>query len=186
VTWRAKGTDPKNLWIPEEVGCRLQEDVLSCNSGMVQEEYLQKNYDPRKEVTATRMKITCCAGHRRRRQNEDDIELETPKRTENRRWKYSECNNGIRDKGLKQRLRGNKQMKDPTTNRIEGWSQGKRAPQGIGGTLKKDIYEISSEIMEHVVGTSSRLPKMKNWNLWRGWPPQKQKRKQQIEEEPVN
>jgi hypothetical protein len=31
-------------------------------------------------------------------------------------------------------------MKDPTTNGIEGWSQGKRAPQGIGGIRKKDIY----------------------------------------------
>jgi hypothetical protein len=83
------------------------------------------NCGPLKEVTATGMKITRCAGHRRRRQNEDNIELETPKRTDkNRRWKYSERNNDIRDKGLKQRLRGNKQIKDRTTNGIEGWSQG--------------------------------------------------------------
>jgi hypothetical protein len=54
-------------------------------------------------------------------QNEDSVEQETPKREgENRRWKYAECNNGIRDRGLKQRLQGGKQTKDPTTNGIEG------------------------------------------------------------------
>jgi hypothetical protein len=76
-------------------------------------------------------------------------------------------------------------MKDPTRNGIEGWSQGKRAHQGIGGIRKKDIYEIFSEkIMEHVVGTSGGLPKMKNWILWRGRLPPKRKR-ERIEEEPV-
>jgi hypothetical protein len=77
-------------------------------------------------------------------------------------------------------------LKDPTTNGIEGWSQGKRAHQGIEGIRKKDIYEIfRQKIMEHVVGTSGGLPKMKNWNLWRGRPPPKRKRKQRIDEEPV-
>jgi hypothetical protein len=69
-----------------------------------------------RKVTATGMKITRCAGHRRMGQNEDSIEQETPKRMEENRRKYSACSNGIRDKGLKQRLRGNKQMKDPSTN----------------------------------------------------------------------
>jgi hypothetical protein len=138
----------------------------------------QRNCGPRKDVTAAGIKITLCAGHRRMRQNEDNIEQETPKRTEkNRRWKYSECNNGIRDRVPKQRQRGSNQMKYPTTNGIEGWSQGKRASQGIGGIRIKNIYEISSEkIMEHVVGTSSRLPNMKNWTLWRGRPPPKRKK----------
>jgi hypothetical protein len=61
-------------------------------------------------------------------------------------------------------------MKDPTTNGIEGWSQGKRAPQGMGGIRKNDINEIFSEIMEHVDGTSNGLPKMRKWTLWRGRP----------------
>jgi hypothetical protein len=29
----ARETDPRNLWIPDEVGCRLQEGILSRNSG---------------------------------------------------------------------------------------------------------------------------------------------------------
>jgi hypothetical protein len=56
----------------------------------------QINCGPQKEVTAAGMKITRFAGHRRMGQ-------ETPKWTEeNRRWKYPECNNDIRDRDLKQ------------------------------------------------------------------------------------
>jgi hypothetical protein len=97
---------------------------------------------------------------------------------ENRLWKYPECKNGIRYKGLKELLQDSKQTKDPTTNGTEGWSQGKRTHQRIGGIRKKDIYEIFSEkIMEHVVGTSSRLQKIrKDWTLWRGRPPPKRKK----------
>jgi hypothetical protein len=42
---RGKGTDPRRLWILEEVGCRLQEDVPSCSSGTAQEKHLQENSD---------------------------------------------------------------------------------------------------------------------------------------------
>jgi hypothetical protein len=64
----------------------------------------------------------------------ENVVRETPKRTEeNRRWKYPECKNGTRYKGLKQLLQGSKQMMDPTPNGIEGWSQGKRTHQRIGG-----------------------------------------------------
>jgi hypothetical protein len=138
----------------------------------------QRNHGPPKEVTTAGIKITRCAGHRRMEKKEDNAEQETPKRSEeNRCWKYPERNTGIRDRGLKQRLRGSKQTKDPTMNDIEGWSQGKRAPQGIGGIRRKDIYEISSEkIMDHAVGTSSGLPKIRKWHLWRGRPPPKRKR----------
>jgi hypothetical protein len=40
------------LWIQKEVGCRLQEDVLSFSSGTVKKERLQKNWDPGKLWTA--------------------------------------------------------------------------------------------------------------------------------------
>jgi hypothetical protein len=36
------------LWIKEEVGCRLQEGVQLCNSGMVKKEHFEKNQDPGK------------------------------------------------------------------------------------------------------------------------------------------
>jgi hypothetical protein len=41
VTRRAKGTDPRKLWIPEVVGCHLQEGVPLRKSSMVQEEHHQ-------------------------------------------------------------------------------------------------------------------------------------------------
>jgi hypothetical protein len=37
-----KETDPRRLRIPEEVGCRLQEGVPPCKSGMTQEEHRQE------------------------------------------------------------------------------------------------------------------------------------------------
>jgi hypothetical protein len=42
VTRRAKGTDPRRLWIPEDVGCRLQDDDPLCQSGLAQEVHSQK------------------------------------------------------------------------------------------------------------------------------------------------
>jgi hypothetical protein len=46
-----------------------------------------------------------------------------------KRWIGPEYENGIRDRGLKQQLHGNKQTKNPTMNDIEGWSPGERAPR---------------------------------------------------------
>jgi hypothetical protein len=43
---RAKGTDPRRLWILGEVGCRLQEGVPLCSSGMAQEKRFQEYSDP--------------------------------------------------------------------------------------------------------------------------------------------
>jgi hypothetical protein len=50
--WRAKGTDPRKLWILEEVGCRLQEGVPPCESGIVKKEPHQTNLDHGKLWTA--------------------------------------------------------------------------------------------------------------------------------------
>jgi hypothetical protein len=52
ATRGAKGTDPRRVWIPEEVGWRLQEGMLSCSSGRVQEKHLQENSDPGELWTA--------------------------------------------------------------------------------------------------------------------------------------
>jgi hypothetical protein len=40
--WRAKGNNLRKLWIPEEVGCCLQEGVPSCSSGTVQGNIFRK------------------------------------------------------------------------------------------------------------------------------------------------
>jgi hypothetical protein len=73
TTQRAEGTDPRRLWIPEEVGCCLQKGVPLCSSGTVQEKPLQGNCGPRKELAAAgRMtthstKVTWCRRHDRKR-----------------------------------------------------------------------------------------------------------------------
>jgi hypothetical protein len=103
-----------------------------------------KNCEALKEVTATGIKITRSTGHGRMGQNEDNVEQETTKRTEeNRRLKYPECNNGIRDRDLKLRLRDSKHMYYPNTKGIERWSQGKRAFHGIGGIGKMTYTRFS-------------------------------------------
>jgi hypothetical protein len=64
ATWRAKGIDPRRLWIPEEVGCHLQE------GGTVRVKCLQENCGLQKELAAAGRKMTRCArvaqrkGHR--------------------------------------------------------------------------------------------------------------------------
>jgi hypothetical protein len=47
-----EGTDPRRLWIPEEVGCGLQEGVPSCSSSTAQEKRFQENSGPGKLWTA--------------------------------------------------------------------------------------------------------------------------------------
>jgi hypothetical protein len=149
---------------------------------------MQRNCGLRKEVTAAGIKVTRRAGVARHKRDfvrkyptRDIVEQEIPKRRteENKRWKGPECENGIRDRGLKQQLRGNKQRKNPTTNDIEGWNPRERAPLGGGGMRKEDICDIFREkIMEHGIGTSSDLRRKKNWTLWRGRSPPKRKKEQ--------
>jgi hypothetical protein len=93
VAKSVKGSDPRKLWIPEEVGCHLQEGVPPCNSGMAKKETLrkseaQKNVGLRKEITAAGMR------------------------------KSLEGNNGIREQGSKQQLRLRKET--TTSNGIRG------------------------------------------------------------------
>jgi hypothetical protein len=93
-------------------------------------------------VTEAGIKITRCAGHRRMDKKKDNAKQETPKRTEeNRCWKYPECNTGIRDRGLKQRLRVSNELKDLTKNAIEGCRLGQRSHLGGRRTHKKTYCE---------------------------------------------
>jgi hypothetical protein len=46
ATREAEETNPRRLWIPGEVGCRLQEGVPQCSSGMAEEELFQEYSDP--------------------------------------------------------------------------------------------------------------------------------------------
>jgi hypothetical protein len=152
----------------------------------------QKNFGPRKELTAAGRKMTRCAGHRPKAKNKDDVASRNPKgRTFGmRRWKGPEYYNDIRARGLKQQLRGSKRIKDlggrrplylrkkrTITDDIGGWSSRQQAPLGSEGKLKKTLHEISrSEIAKQMFETSIRMRNMRNWTLWRGRLPPKRKK----------
>jgi hypothetical protein len=120
----------------------------------------QGNCGPQKELAANgRMmtnitKVARCREHNRKRYDQKSVVQEDRKgwALGKRRWKSSECKNGIRDRGLKQQLRGSKQIKDlggrlplclrkerTTMNGIGEWSSGQRSHLRSGGTLKKSL-----------------------------------------------
>jgi hypothetical protein len=121
----AKGTDPRRLWNPEDVGCRLQKGVPSCRSGTAQEKRLQENSDPGKLWTAEGIgrnrqeddpqhKSGTAQGTRMQEIQPGQCGARIPKRTDVReetlegpgmqQWR--------KDRGLKQQLRGSKRIKD--------------------------------------------------------------------------
>jgi hypothetical protein len=57
-----------------------------------------------------RAKVAWCRGHNHKRYDQDNAALRTPagRTSRMRRWKDPECNNGIRDQGIKQKLQGSK------------------------------------------------------------------------------
>jgi hypothetical protein len=74
----------------------------------------QRYCGPRKEVTASRMKITRCAGHKRMGEHKSKVGTKTIKKLTFRKrlWKGPECNTGIRDRGLRQHPQGRYEAKD--------------------------------------------------------------------------
>jgi hypothetical protein len=100
--------------------------------------------------------------------------------------KYSEWNTGLRDVGLRQKLRGRKRIKDlgvrlplclknqRTTNSLKG----QRSHLGSGKTPSKNPYEIfGGKITKQVVGISRRLRRIRKRTLWRVRPPPKRKKR---------
>jgi hypothetical protein len=87
-------------------------------------------------------------------------------------WIGSECNNGIKDRGLKQKLQGIKQIKDqggrlllcPRNERTSSW------------TYRKTIDRV--KIAKQKAGCYAASRKIKDWTLWRGRPPLKRKKKE--------
>jgi hypothetical protein len=86
-----------------------------------------------------------------------------------RRWKGPECNYGIRDRGLKQKLQGSKGIKDiggrlplcPRNERTSSW------------IYRKTIDSL--EIAKQNAGSYDASREIKDWTLWRGRPPPKRK-----------
>jgi hypothetical protein len=127
----------------------------------------------RKEVTASRKKVTRCARHRRKVQNKEKVAQRSPTggAFENRRRKSPQCSMGI---------------KDPTTNSIGGWSSGQLSLLGRGGPTYKILkMTLELEFLKRALGMSIGLQQMRNWTLWRGRPPPKRKKEPHTEQEPV-
>jgi hypothetical protein len=101
----------------------------------------------------------------------DQAKRGTPKRRKDRerRWMGPECNNGIRDRGLKQKLQGRKRIKDP----------GDRLPlcprnERIFSWTYREIDSV--KITKQKSGSYAASRKIKDWTLWRGRSLPKQKK----------
>jgi hypothetical protein len=67
---------------------------------------------------------------------------------------------------------------------LRGWSSGQRSQLGSGGTLKKNLHQISGlKIAKQMVEAPIRMRKMTDWTLWRDRPPPKQKKRLHTEQE---
>jgi hypothetical protein len=99
VTWRARGTDPRRLWILEEIGCHLQEGVPCAAGAQRQGNILRKirtkgNSGLWKKLAAGSRRLTHCTKvarhreHNHKRCDQDSVVQETQKgRTfGKRRW----------------------------------------------------------------------------------------------------
>jgi hypothetical protein len=86
-----------------------------------------------------------------------------------RRWKDPECNNGIRDQGIKQKLQGSKWIKD-LGSRLLLYLRNKRT---CSWPYRKTTD--SMKIVRQKAWSYATLRKIRNWTLWRGWPPKRKK-----------
>jgi hypothetical protein len=110
----------------------------------------------RQNLAATRGRVTCRAipaprkGHGRQGPGKDNVVRGTPKGQtfKKRRWKGPECNNGIRDRGLKGQLRlGSKMAFNKTVRQTFG-------------------LEVAKRVLEF----SIKMRKISDWTLWRFHP----------------
>jgi hypothetical protein len=127
----------------------------------------------RKEVTASRKKVTHCARHRRKVQNKEKVAQRSPTggSFESRCRRGPQCVMG---------------RKDPTINGIGGWNSGQLSPLERGGPTYKILkMTLELEFLKRAPGMPIGLQKMRNWTLWRGRPPPKRKKEQRMEQEPV-
>jgi hypothetical protein len=138
---------------------------------------------PRKRLTAAGIKVTRHArvAWRRKISVRNDWTRNKAKRGTPKRRKYGkrllkgpECNNDLRDRGLRRKLQGNIEIKDPDTRR-------KLRPR----IDKKSDNIFRGNVEKKVGGTSRGLRRMKNWTLWRSKTPPERKKKLQIQQKPV-
>jgi hypothetical protein len=160
-----------------KVSCRAK--VAWRKRNLVRRIETQINYGPRKRLTVTGRKTTSRATVAWHSENvirkdcaRDQAKRGTPKRRKDSEgmWKFPECNNGLRNRGLRQQLRSKTRIKDPRT----------RQQLHLGNERTTSmIYRkaIRLEIVKRALRISSVFRKTRKWILWRGRPPLKWKMK---------
>jgi hypothetical protein len=145
----------------------------------------QGNCGPQSTLTAAGIMMTRHAGVARSKKNfvrkdctsdKDERVTQTvgPLRKNLRMHQKRKCGTKDLCGGQPQYMR----MEETTTSGIGGCSSEKRSHVDSGVTLKKILYAIFRwKFANQVVGTSTRLQRMKKWTLWRGRPPPKRKKR---------
>jgi hypothetical protein len=137
---------------------------------MAQEEHLQEILDQQKlwtaEVTAADVKVTRCAGQKRKVQNKDDVSPKSLKECtyEKRLWRSPESKKGTSSRDIEELLH---LRKGRTTTNIN---------ESMGNSIEVFRNIIGLQLGKLVDGSSVVLYNIKNWTLWRVRPPPKRKR----------
>jgi hypothetical protein len=126
--------------------------AAACSSGTAQQKRLQGG--PRKELAAAGRRMTHNTKTGRRREQDREIRpgrcgTRNPKGRAfgKRRWKGPECNNGMRDRGLREQLRASKQAQD---GRCFLRSRGHRGVRQEG--FRTRVREASNRDVERITG----------------------------------
>jgi hypothetical protein len=177
---RAKGTNPRKLWIPEEVGCRLQEGVLPCSSGMEEKETrrtgTQEICGRRKELAIAGIRMTHCAQVvRRKGLSHEGTSVEQGRQKNQTKKKFARGTSKSRTPRRRQRAtqQGNNRMRKRNPKELRRESTG-NVIQTFGKTS-------GLKFAERVSRSTVRLQRIKKWILWRGRPPPKRKKKLRTE-----
>jgi hypothetical protein len=129
----------------------------------------QINYGRRKRLNVTGRKTTrraTVAWHNENVVRKDCARDQAKRGTPKRRkygglWNFPECNNGIRDQGIKQELHSRKRIKD-LGDRLPLCPRNERT---FGGIYRKTI---GLDTVKRAVWISSGMRKIKDWTLWTG------------------
>jgi hypothetical protein len=122
--------------------------------------------------------------------NKDNVTPRIPKggTFRKRLWKSPECNTGIRNRGLRQKLQGRNGVEDLGSGQsryLKKPNLTKVQVESMGNSDMNFTKTTRLEIAKRMVRSTAGLQKIRKCILWQGKPPPKRKKKQRIEEEPV-
>jgi hypothetical protein len=131
-------------------------------------------------VTAAKIRITRCSGHRRKGRNKETI---IERNRIRRREPKNERSKGTRSRDVEELLHLRKKTK--STNSITGWNR--RLQPRLETMSRNDVFRKTNGLGfgERAAGSPVALRKIEKWTLWRGRPPPKRKKEQGTEEEPI-